>query len=61
MLIELTEREVELLLILIDDATGGDFSLDGGCIVTQEEEKLIEKLKKAVEKSEKSKTGKKDG
>jgi len=60
MLIDLTEREIELILILIDEATHGDFSLDGGAIVTDEEEKLIEKLKKAVEKSEKSKGRKKD-
>jgi len=50
MLVDLTEREIELLLILIDEATGGDFSLDGGTIITGEEEKLIEKLKKAVKK-----------
>ena len=61
MLIDLNAREIELLLILIEEATGGDFSFDGGAIVTEEEEKLIEKLKKAVEKSEKSKIGKKNG
>ncbi len=50
MKVELTDREIEILLILIDEATGGQFSFDGPAIVTSEEEELINKLKKAVEK-----------
>jgi len=61
MKIDLTEREIEILLILIDEATGGDFSFDGAAILTTEEEEIINKLKKAVEKSEKNKIVEKDG
>jgi len=49
MTVDLTKREIELLLILIDHATKGKFSLDGECILTDEEEKIINKLKSALE------------
>ena len=48
MKIDFTKREIELLLLLIGDATKGKFSLDGDAILTNEEEKIIEKLKKAT-------------
>ncbi|MFA5779638.1 MAG: hypothetical protein WC947_05845 [Elusimicrobiota bacterium] len=49
MTVDLTNREIELLLILIEEATKGKFSLAGESILTDEEEKIIKKLKKALE------------
>ena len=49
MKIDFTKREIELLLILIDDATKGHFSPDSESILTDEEQKIIEKLKTAAE------------
>lgn len=49
MTVDLTNREIELLLILIEEATKGKFSLDGESILTDEEEKIIKKLEKALE------------
>ena len=48
MTVDLTNREIELLLILIKEATKGKFSLDGESILTEEEEKIIKKLKNAL-------------
>jgi hypothetical protein len=50
MKIELTRREIELLLILAEEATKGKFSFDDGTIVTEEEDALIKKLKQSLEK-----------
>lgn len=47
MTIDLTKREIELLLMLIEDATKGKFSPDGESILTDEEEIIIKKLKGA--------------
>jgi hypothetical protein len=47
--VELNKREIELLLILIEEATKGNYSLDGDSILTEEEEDLIKKLKKSLE------------
>ncbi|MBI5574700.1 MAG: hypothetical protein HY919_09190 [Elusimicrobia bacterium] len=49
MTLDLTNREIELLLILIEEATKGNFSLDGESILTDEEETIIKKLEKAQE------------
>lgn len=46
--VDLTKREIELLLILIEEATKGKFSLGGGSILTSEEEKIIKKLENAL-------------
>lgn len=45
MTVDLTNREIELLLILIEEATKGKFSLGGENILTDEEEIIIKKLK----------------
>ena len=49
MTVDLTNREMELLLILIEEATKGKFSLGGESILTSEEENIIEKLKYVME------------
>ncbi|MCB4790612.1 MAG: hypothetical protein LHV68_01875 [Elusimicrobia bacterium] len=51
--IDLTPREIELLLILINEAAQGDFSLDGPPIYSIEELALIKKLEKALETMDK--------
>ena len=45
--VDLTKREIELLLILIEEATKGKYSFGSGSIVTGEEERIIEKLKES--------------
>ena len=53
--IQLTKRELELILVLIETATQGHFSFDSGGIMTEEEEALVSKLNTALLKYEKIK------
>lgn len=53
--IQLTKRELELILVLIETATQGHFSFDSGGIMTEEEEALVSKLNAALLKYEKIK------
>ncbi|MFH1369644.1 MAG: hypothetical protein ABII64_11030 [Elusimicrobiota bacterium] len=48
MKIELTQKEIELLLLLLNDAFAGDFTPNGNPILTLEERELIEKLESAL-------------
>lgn len=52
--VDLTKREIELLLILIEEATKGKYSFGGGAILTDEEQKIIEKLKAVQDRSGKN-------
>ena len=54
MKIDMTPREIELLLILINEAAQGDFTLDGPPIFSIEELSLIKKLESALETIEKT-------
>lgn len=48
MKIEMTQKEIELLLLLLNDAFAADFTADGNPMLTIEERALIEKLEAAL-------------
>ena len=48
--IDLSQREMELILTLINDAAKGDFSLSGPPIYSDEELALVERFESAMSK-----------
>ncbi len=48
MKIELSQKEIELLLLLLNDAFSGDLTPSGNPILTVEERALMEKLESAL-------------
>jgi hypothetical protein len=48
MKVELTHREVELILTLINDAVSGDFDIGDAPIYTTEELEIVRKLEDAL-------------
>ena len=50
MKVELTPREVELLLMIVNDAASGDFSVGDAPILSGEEGKIVKKLEAALDK-----------
>ena len=65
MLVDLTKREIELLVSLINDAAQGDFSFGGPPVFSVEELNLVEKLENILSMpeipAETVKTSKKGG
>lgn len=53
MKVDLTPREIEVLLILMNEAASGDFTLDGPPIYSTEELSIVKKLEAALEHGEK--------
>ena len=51
--LELTHREIELVLTLINDAVTGDFDIGDAPIYTTEEIEIVKKLEDALKSEEK--------